>query len=143
LQKEDAASVETGLMQWGSNRVSDESLPKTGIFAVVTRDFARNGLVVLQFGSPETGAELQKPANCGLFSSLRGPNFGLKTAWLAREDSNLDMANWNRTLSAVREEPQNLLSLKFIGPSKRRNFEIRTKSAESRALEINGALGEK
>jgi hypothetical protein len=32
------------------------------------------------------------------------------------------MANWNRMLSPVREEPQNLFSLKFIGPSKRWNF---------------------
>jgi hypothetical protein len=60
-------------------------------------------------------------------------------AWM---DSNLDMANWNRMLSAVREEPQNLFSLKFIGPSKRWNFENRTKSAESRASEINGPFGE-
>jgi hypothetical protein len=57
-------------------------------------------------------------------------------AWLGREDSNLDMANWNRMLSPVREEPQNLFSLKFIGPSKRWNFENRTESAESRASEI-------
>jgi hypothetical protein len=57
-------------------------------------------------------------------------------------DSNLDTANWNRMLSAVREEPQNLFSLKFIGPSKRWNFENRTKSAESRASEINGPFGE-
>jgi hypothetical protein len=45
-------------------------------------------------------------------------------------------------LSAVREEPQNLFSLKFIGPSKRWNFENRTESAESRASEINGPFGE-
>src|SRR6202521_6079755 len=63
-----------------------------------------------------------------------------RNAWLAREDSNLDMANWNRMLSRVREEPQILFSLKFIGPSKRRNFENRTESAESRASEIKWAF---
>jgi hypothetical protein len=42
----------------------------------------------------------------------------------------------------IREEPQNLFSLKFIGPSKRWNFENRTESAESRASEINGPFGE-
>jgi hypothetical protein len=68
--------------------------------------------------------------------------FDLGTAWLGREDSNLDMPNWNRMLSPVREEPQNLFSLKFIGPSKRWNFENRTESAESRASEINGSFGE-
>ncbi len=52
------------------------------------------------------------------------------------------MANWNRTLSPVREEPQNLISLKSIGPSKRWIFENRTESAESRASEINGPFGE-
>jgi hypothetical protein len=53
-------------------------------------------------------------------------------------DLNLDMANWNRMRSPVREEPQNLFSLKFISPSKRWNFENRTESAESRASERNG-----
>jgi hypothetical protein len=46
--------------QCRSNRVSSESLPKTGIFAVVAGDFSRNGRRVLQFGSSETGAKLQK-----------------------------------------------------------------------------------
>jgi hypothetical protein len=41
-------------------------------------------------------------------------------------------------LSPVREEPQNLFSLKFMNPSKRWNFENRTESAESRASERNG-----
>ena len=67
----------------------------------------------------------------------------LRTAWLGLEDPNLDMANWNRMLSPVREEPQNLFSWKFIGPSKRWNFENRTESAESRASEINGPFGER
>ena len=39
-----------------------------------------------------------------------------KNAWLGREDSNLDMANWNRMLLPVREESQNLISSKFIMP---------------------------
>ncbi len=64
-----------------------------------------------------------------------------KNAWLGREDSNLDMANLE-SLSAFGEEPQNLFPLKFISPSKRWNFENRTKSAESRASEIIGPFGE-
>ena len=51
----------------------------------------------------------------GIFSDRR-------TALLGREDSNLDMANWNWGLSPVREEPQNLLPLKLKGNSKRWNF---------------------
>jgi hypothetical protein len=62
-----------------------------GIFAVVAGDFSPNGRRVLQFGSSETGAKLQKPANSGLFSRLRGFIFGFGTAWLGREDSNLRM----------------------------------------------------
>jgi hypothetical protein len=65
-----------------SNLVSRASLPKTGILAVVTRDFCRIGLSVREFGSSETGAELQKPANSGLFCPLRGGTSDLGTAWL-------------------------------------------------------------
>jgi hypothetical protein len=71
--------------QWGSNPVSGARLPKTGILAAVAGDFCRIGLRVLQFGSSETGAELQKPANSGLFSSLGGGASGLGTAWLATQ----------------------------------------------------------
>lgn len=45
-------------------------------------------------------------------------------------------------LSPVREEPQNLLSFKFVGPSKHWDFENRTEAAEYRASEINGTFGE-
>jgi hypothetical protein len=48
----------------------------------------------------------------------------------------------NRTLSPVREKPQNLFPLKFISDSKRSNFENRTESEESRASEKNGPFGE-
>lgn len=65
--------------------VSSESLPKTGIFAVVAGDFSRNGQRDLRFGSSETGTELQKPANSGLFWSLRGGVIGFGTAWLATQ----------------------------------------------------------
>jgi hypothetical protein len=36
-----------------------------------------------QFGSSETGTELQKPANSGLFCPLRGRASALGTGWLA------------------------------------------------------------
>jgi hypothetical protein len=72
-----------------SNQVSGRCLPKTGIFAVFAGDFCRNGLRVRHLGSSETSAELQKPANSGLFCSLRGGTSDLGTAWLGREDSDL------------------------------------------------------
>jgi hypothetical protein len=96
-------------MQWRSNRVSSESLLKTGIFAVVAGDFSRNGLRVLQFGSSETGAELQKPANSGLFSPLRGTISGFRTAWLGREDSNLRMVESKSTALPLGDAPMTCL----------------------------------
>jgi hypothetical protein len=80
-----SASTAALSTQWGSNRVSGACLPKTGIFAVVAGDFCRNGLRVRPFGSSETGAELQKRANSGLFSSLRGATSVLGTGWLATQ----------------------------------------------------------
>jgi hypothetical protein len=62
--------------------------------------------------------------------------------WLGRKDSDLDIANWPLMLSPAREEPQNLFSLKFVGSSKRWNFENRTEAAEYRASEINAPFGE-
>jgi hypothetical protein len=84
----------------------------------------------------------EKRRDSGPFSRLLGTLAGRTNAWLGRKDSNLDMANWNRMLSPVREEPQNLFSLKSIGPSNRWNFENRTESAESRATEMNRPFGE-
>jgi hypothetical protein len=52
------------------------------------------------------------------------------------------MAIENRTLSAVREKPQNLFPLKFISNSKRSIFENRIESVKSRAWERNGPFGE-
>jgi hypothetical protein len=64
-------------------RHTGRCLSKTGVFADSGGDFCRNRMRVSQFGSSETGAELQKPANSGLFSSLRGCSSGLGNAWLA------------------------------------------------------------
>jgi hypothetical protein len=92
--------------QWRSNRVSSESLPKMGIFAVIAGDFSRNSLQVLRFGSSETGAELQKPANSGLFCSLKGSTCGLGTGWLGREDSNLRMVESKSTALPLGDAPK-------------------------------------
>jgi hypothetical protein len=59
--------------------------PENGNIGVVTGDFCRIDLSVREFGSSETGAELQKPANSGLFCSLRGGTSGLGTGWLATQ----------------------------------------------------------
>jgi len=48
----------------------------------------------------------------------------------------------NRTLSPVREKPQNPFPLKFITNSKRWKFENRIELVESRASERNGPFGE-
>jgi len=52
---------------------------------------------------PSTG--IQKPAIGGPFV-IPPSFFDRRAAWLSREDSNLEMANWNQALSPVREEPQ-------------------------------------
>ena len=67
--------------------------------------------------------------------------FGFGTDWLGRKESNLDMAISNRTLLPVREELQNPIALEFTSVSKHSNFENRTESAESRALERNDTNG--
>lgn len=83
--------------------VSSESLPKTGIFAVVAGDFFQNGLRDLQFGSSETGAELQKPANSGLFCFLRGDPSDFESAWLPREGSNSNIPKGITAIEISRE----------------------------------------
>jgi hypothetical protein len=53
--------------------------------------FAEMPCEFCQFGSSETGTELQKPANSGLFCPLRGRASALGTGWLGREGSNFRM----------------------------------------------------
>jgi hypothetical protein len=91
--------------QWGSNQVSGASLPKTGIFAVVAGDFCRNGLRVRHFRSSETGAELQKRANGGLFRTLRGGTSGLRNPWLTSEESNFHIPDWKKPFELSAEFP--------------------------------------
>jgi hypothetical protein len=83
--------------------------------------------------------ELQKPF-AGLSAGIMHYHSEHQTAWLRREDSNFDMANWKLEFSPDREEPQNLFPLRLLNASKRWNFKNRTKSAESRASERNGPL---
>jgi hypothetical protein len=89
--------------QWRSNLVSGADLYKTGIFAVVAGDFCLDGLRLRQFGSSETGAELQKPANSGLFCSLR----------VAPTASGLP--GWRRSADRARLQPNSLLTGNFTG----------------------------
>jgi hypothetical protein len=82
------------LMVWSGgsrDRTKSRYLQKTGVFADSDGDFRRNGMRVCEFGSSEAGAELQKPANSGLFCALTGGTPVLGTGWLRREDSNLRM----------------------------------------------------
>jgi hypothetical protein len=60
----------------------------------VSGDFWRIGLAFCEFGSPETGIELQKPAIGGLSAGVTGYYSEHRTAWLEREGSNLDTVNW-------------------------------------------------
>ena len=117
--------------------------PKNGSFSNVCRRLSAISLREWPISEPRDSWLIRKsPPLAGLSPSDRDIFSGRQTGWLGREDSNLDVANWNRMLSAVREEPQNLFSLKFRSPSKRWNFENRTESAESRASERNGPLKE-
>jgi hypothetical protein len=45
----------------------------------------------------------RKAGISGRFSRFLGSLAERGNAWLGREDSNLDMANWNRMLSPIRE----------------------------------------
>jgi hypothetical protein len=63
-------------------RLRRQSL-QTGIFAVVAGDFCQNGPRILQLGSSETCAELQKPANGGPFSWLASGSTEPWNGWLA------------------------------------------------------------
>ena len=59
--------------QWRLNRVSNESLPKIEIFAVVAGVFSRNSLQVLRIWEfRDRPAEFQKPAKSRAFLSFEG-----------------------------------------------------------------------
>jgi hypothetical protein len=60
---------------------------------------------VCQFGSSETGAELQKLANSGLFYHLRGGTSDLGTAWLTSEDSNSHIPDLKKPFEMSGEFP--------------------------------------
>ena len=105
-------------------------------------DFRHFARPVWQIGSAETKLIARKAAVSGPVAHFVGtkPNVGM-AGWGGRIRTSIWRTE-NRVLSPVREEPQNLLPLKLIGNSKRWNFENRTESAESGALEINGPFGE-
>jgi hypothetical protein len=114
------------------------------------REFLRFGLETFGKFSPRLpflgdwrlGTNAQKAYEMRQFRQVRAYSLWL-SEWLAgAEGFEPRYGNWNRTLSPVRDEPQNLISLKSIGPSKRWIFENRTESTESRASEINGLFGE-
>jgi hypothetical protein len=117
--------------------------PKNGNFSNIRRRLSAILLSECRKSEPGDWWPIRKsPPLVGLSGISGGKISERQTGWLGREDSNLDMANWNRMLSPVREEPQNLFSSKLISHSKRWNFENRTESAESRASERNGPFGE-
>jgi hypothetical protein len=126
----------------GIETVSADSLRKTGISADKAGDFRRLPPQDRRAGSLETKSNARKAGISGPFSGFFGSLTERLNGWLGREDSSLEMANWNQTLSPVREKPQSLFSLKLISNSKRLNFENRTGSVESRASERNGSFGE-
>jgi hypothetical protein len=100
----DGSSLPPSAHSMGPNPVSRASLPKMGILAIVTGDFCRIGLSVPVFGSSETDVELQKPANSGLFCSLRGG------APLASE-----MLGWRRSADRTRLHAISVLSGNLTG----------------------------
>jgi hypothetical protein len=70
-----------------------------------------------------------------------------QAVWLGREDSNLDMVDWDQTVeigpSPIREKRSNHFPSTLISCSKRSNFENRTEAVESRGLEKSEPFGEK
>ena len=60
LTKKAAVKTATSALQWRSNPVFGESLPKTGIFAVVVGDFPETRLTLGQIGSLETHSRIAR-----------------------------------------------------------------------------------
>jgi hypothetical protein len=100
--------------------ISGRSLPKTGIFAVLARDFPRIWSSFREIGSTETGRRIANARHWQAFLRLFGtvsqrvtmPGWGerIRTSiWKVR----------NQTVSPIRGECQNRSSLNFISPSKR------------------------
>src|SRR3984893_10261991 len=82
--------------------VSKANLQKTGVLLNSAGDFREFSPKKFKNGATGDFQQLEKPAIGGPFCYLRRKFSETRTAWLGREDSNLDMANCKWTLSLVR-----------------------------------------
>jgi hypothetical protein len=119
--------------------VSADSFRKTGILADKAGDFRR---FPPRIGVPETKSNARKVGISGPFSRLLGSLAVCRNCWLGGRNRTSIWRLRNRMLLPVREELQNPISSELTSVSKHSNFENRTESAESRALERNEPFGE-
>ena len=95
----------------------------------------------------------RKAPLAGFSGTLKGQFSSGQTAWLGREDSDLDLGELDamfcpanqfrdQRLSPIREIFPNRFPLTLLTNSKQLDFENRTKRAESRGSERNGRFGE-
>jgi hypothetical protein len=86
---------------------SGRSLPKTGKFTAAAGAFNELASHFPGLGAWRPTPESRESTPWQAFSERPA----LRSAWLGRKDSNLEMANWKSDALAVREEPQNPFSL--------------------------------
>src|ERR1700682_2636630 len=80
-------------MQCIYSSVSEASLQKTGVLLNSAGDFRELSPKKFENGAPRDFQQSEKPAIGGHFCYLRKKFSEPRTAWLGREDSNLDMTN--------------------------------------------------
>jgi hypothetical protein len=117
--------------------VSADSLPKTEMFAETAGEFRRFPPQLRQSQIPETEAHAQKTGSSGPFSPLLGSLAGGREG-LDPRCGELQ----NRMLCLPERSRGTEFLLHLISLSKHSNFENRTESAESRALERRRRFGE-
>jgi hypothetical protein len=106
-------------------------------------DYRRFRPKIVQIWSLETAHQSAKARNWRAFlrcARAQSPVDGL-AGWGGRIRASIWQIG-NQMLSPDQGESQDRLRLRFLTASKYWNFEKRTKSAESRASEINGHFGE-
>jgi hypothetical protein len=97
--------------------------PKNGSFSHIRQRLSAISLRECPKSEPgDWGLIRKSPPLAGLSADIGDIFSERQTAWLEREDSNRDMANWIRMLSPVREESQNLFFVEVHRPSETLDF---------------------
>jgi hypothetical protein len=95
--------------QCRSSPVSGRNLPQTGAFQMSAGDYRLFRSAKAQDRSPENGSQLAKSPPLAGLSSVRGTFSERRTAWLGREDSNLDFEIGSLALHEPRSPPADLV----------------------------------